>query len=170
MTAVWVVIAALALATAALKLAGPLALGGRRCRPGAERRRVAGLGAARGAGRGRDVRQWTLAVLDARVLGAAFAAVAVWRRAPMIVVVLGAAAVTALARLLLLGAAAAERASSRRRGAPVGDAAVENRPAPRARPPGARSPRPLRAGRTRRSSRAGRPLSSPASAAARAVR
>ena len=39
-------------------------------------------------------------VLDARVLGAAFAAVAVWRRAPLIVVVLGAAAVTALARLL----------------------------------------------------------------------
>jgi hypothetical protein len=39
-------------------------------------------------------------VLDARVLGAAFAAVAVWRRAPMIVVVLGAAAVTAVARLL----------------------------------------------------------------------
>jgi hypothetical protein len=39
-------------------------------------------------------------VLDARVLGAAFAAAAVWRRAPMIVVVLGAAAVTALARLI----------------------------------------------------------------------
>jgi dihydrodipicolinate synthase/N-acetylneuraminate lyase len=39
--------------------------------------------------------------LDARVLGAAFAAVAVWRRAPMIVVVLGAAAVTAVTRLLL---------------------------------------------------------------------
>ena len=33
-TAVWVVIAALALATAALKLAGPLALGGRPLRPG----------------------------------------------------------------------------------------------------------------------------------------
>jgi hypothetical protein len=38
--------------------------------------------------------------IDARVVGAVFAAVAVWRRAPMIVVVLGAAAVTALARLL----------------------------------------------------------------------
>ena len=35
MTAVWVVIAALALATAALKLAGPLALGGTSLRPGA---------------------------------------------------------------------------------------------------------------------------------------
>jgi hypothetical protein len=39
-------------------------------------------------------------VLDARVLGVAFAVLAVWRRAPMIVVVLGAAAVTAIARLL----------------------------------------------------------------------
>jgi hypothetical protein len=39
-------------------------------------------------------------VLDARVVGAAFAAIAVWRRAPMVVVVVGAAAVTALARLL----------------------------------------------------------------------
>jgi hypothetical protein len=38
--------------------------------------------------------------LDARALGAAFAVVAVTRRAPMIVVVVGAAAVTALARLL----------------------------------------------------------------------
>jgi hypothetical protein len=39
-------------------------------------------------------------VLDARVLGAAFAALAVWRRAPLPVVVLGAAAVTAIARLI----------------------------------------------------------------------
>jgi len=38
--------------------------------------------------------------LDARALGVAFAAVALWRRAPMMVVVLGAAAVTAIARLL----------------------------------------------------------------------
>jgi branched chain amino acid efflux pump len=39
--------------------------------------------------------------LDARVLGAVFAAFALTRRAPMIVVVLGAAVVTALARLLV---------------------------------------------------------------------
>jgi hypothetical protein len=38
---------------------------------------------------------------DARVLGSAFAVVALTLRAPMIVVVLGAAAVTAVARLLL---------------------------------------------------------------------
>jgi len=100
-TAVWVVIAALALATAALKLAGPLALGGRPLRPGAmsvvellASALLAALVVVETFGSGRSL------VLDARVLGAAFAAVAVWRRAPMIVVVLGAAAVTALARLL----------------------------------------------------------------------
>lgn len=37
-------------------------------------------------------------VLDARLLGLAFAGVAVWRRWPFTVVVIGAAAVTALAR------------------------------------------------------------------------
>ena len=45
-------------------------------------------------GKGRSI------VLDWRVLGAAFAVVALWKRAPMIVVVVGAAAVTAIARLL----------------------------------------------------------------------
>jgi hypothetical protein len=45
-------------------------------------------------GRGRSL------TLDARALGVAFAVVALWRRAPMIVVVVGAAAVTAVARLL----------------------------------------------------------------------
>jgi hypothetical protein len=100
-TAVWVVIAALALATAALKLAGPLALGGTPLRPGAlsvvellASALLAALVVVETLGSGRSL------VLDARVLGATFAAVAVWRRAPMIVVVLGAAAVTALARLL----------------------------------------------------------------------
>jgi hypothetical protein len=100
-TSVWVVIAVLALATAALKLAGPLALGGRPL-PARALNIVELLAAALLAalvvvetfGKGRSL------VLDARVLGAAFAAVAVWRRAPMIVVVLGAAAVTALARLV----------------------------------------------------------------------
>ena len=101
MTAVWVVIAALALSTAALKLAGPLALGGR---PLPERALtivellasalLAALVVVETFGKGRSL------VLDARVLGAAFAVVAVTRRAPMIVVVLGAAAVTAVARLL----------------------------------------------------------------------
>lgn len=101
MTSVWVVIAALALATAALKVAGPLALGGRPL-PGRALDVVELLASALLAalvvvetlGKGGSL------TVDARVLGAAFAALAVWRRAPMIVVVLGAAALTAVARLI----------------------------------------------------------------------
>ena len=101
MTAVWVVIAVLALATAALKLAGPLALGGRPLRP--ELMNVVELLAAALLAALVIVETFgerRALVLDARVLGAAFAVIAVWRRAPMIVVVVGAAAVTAVARLL----------------------------------------------------------------------
>lgn len=101
MTAVWVVIAALALATAGLKVAGPLALGGRPLPAGLlsivellASALLAALVVVETFGKGRSL------VLDARVLGAAFAVIAVWRRAPMIVVVLGTAAVTAIARLL----------------------------------------------------------------------
>jgi branched chain amino acid efflux pump len=100
-TAVWVAIAVLALATAALKVAGPLALGGRPLPTGLlsvvellAAALLAALVVVETFGNGSSL------VLDARVLGAAFAAIAVWRRAPMIVVVLGAAAVTAIARLL----------------------------------------------------------------------
>jgi branched chain amino acid efflux pump len=100
-TAVWVTIAALALATAALKLAGPLALGGRPLPLRAlgivellASALLAALVVVETFGQGRSL------TVDARVLGVAFAAVALWRRAPMIVVVLGAAAVTAVARLL----------------------------------------------------------------------
>jgi len=100
-TAVWVTIGALALATAALKLAGPLALGGRPLPANAlnvvellASALLAALVVVETFGHGRSL------TLDARVLGAAFAAVALTRRAPMIVVVLGAAAVTAIARLL----------------------------------------------------------------------
>jgi branched chain amino acid efflux pump len=100
-TGVWVVIAALALATAALKLAGPLTLGGRPLPEWAlnvvellASALLAALVVVETFGKGRTL------VLDARVLGAAFAVVAVTKRAPMIVVVLGAAAVTAVARLL----------------------------------------------------------------------
>jgi branched chain amino acid efflux pump len=100
-TAVWVTIAALALATAALKLAGPLALGGRPLPVRAlsvvellASALLAALVVVETFGNGRSL------TIDARVLGVAFAAVLLTRRAPMIVVVLGAAAVTALARLL----------------------------------------------------------------------
>jgi hypothetical protein len=101
MTGIWLTIATLALATAVLKLAGPLALGGRPL-PAKWLSIVELLASALLAalvvvetfGQGRSL------TLDARVLGVAFAVVALWRRAPMIVVVVGAAAVTALARLL----------------------------------------------------------------------
>jgi Branched-chain amino acid transport protein (AzlD) len=101
-TAIWLVIAALALATAALKVAGPLTVGGRPL-PASVLGVVELLAAALLAalvvvetfGKGQSL------VVDARVVGAAFAAIAVWRRAPMIVVVVGAAAVTALTRLLV---------------------------------------------------------------------
>ncbi len=101
MTAIWVMIAVLALATAALKVAGPLTLGGRPLPASVlgivellASALLAALVVVETFGEGRSL------VLDARVVGAAFAAIAVWRRAPMIVVVVGAAAVTALARLI----------------------------------------------------------------------
>jgi uncharacterized membrane protein len=100
-TAVWLTIAALAFATAALKLAGPLALGGRPLPVRAlsvvellASALLAALVVVETFGNGRSL------TVDARVLGVAFAAVLLTRRAPMIVVVLGAAAVTGLARLL----------------------------------------------------------------------
>jgi uncharacterized membrane protein len=100
-TGVWLTIATLALATAVLKLTGPLALGGRSLSPRAlsvvellASALLAALVVVETFGKGRSL------TLDARVLGVAFAVLALWRRAPMIVVVVGAAAVTALARLL----------------------------------------------------------------------
>ena len=101
MTAVWITIGALAVGTAALKLAGPLLLGGRRLP-----RRAMGviellasalltaLVVVETFGKGRSL------TLDARALGVACAAVALARRAPMIVAVIGAAAVAAAARAI----------------------------------------------------------------------
>jgi hypothetical protein len=98
---IWVTIIALALATAALKLAGPLLLGGRDLPTGAigviellASALLAALVVVETFGKGRSL------TLDARALGVAFAAVMLARRAPMIVAVIGAAAVTALARAL----------------------------------------------------------------------
>jgi hypothetical protein len=100
-TAIWVMIAVLALATAVLKVAGPLTLGGRPLPMSLlsvvellASALLAALVVVETFGEGRSL------VLDARVFGVVFAAVAAWRRAPMIVIVVGAAAVTALARLL----------------------------------------------------------------------
>jgi dihydrodipicolinate synthase/N-acetylneuraminate lyase len=92
-------IAALALATTALKLVGPLLLGGRELPAGAlgiiellASALLAALVVVETFGNGRSL------TLDARALGVLFAAVALTRRAPVIVAVIGAAAVAALAR------------------------------------------------------------------------
>ena len=101
MTAVWVTVGSLALATAALKLAGPIALGGRPLPARALQvvellasALLAALVVVETFGNGRSL------TLDARALGVAFAGVLLWRRAPMTVVVVGAAAATAVARLV----------------------------------------------------------------------
>jgi branched chain amino acid efflux pump len=101
MSAVWVTIITLALATAAMKLAGPLLLGGRGLPPGAmaviellASSLLAALVVVETFGNGRSL------TLDARSLGVAFAAVALLSRAPVTVAVVGAAAVAALARLI----------------------------------------------------------------------
>lgn len=94
-------IGALALATALMKLAGPLLLGGRPIPAGAlgviellASALLAALVVVETFGNGRSL------TLDARALGVAFAAVVLARRAPVIVAVVGAAVVTALARAL----------------------------------------------------------------------
>lgn len=101
MSAIWVTIVALALATAGLKLAGPLVLGGRALPREAmaviellAAALLAALVVVETFGQGRSL------TLDARVLGVGFAALALSRRAPVIVAVIGAAVVTALARAL----------------------------------------------------------------------
>jgi hypothetical protein len=98
-TGIWIMIAALALATTALKLVGPLLLGGRELPAGAlgiiellASALLAALVVVETFGNGRSL------TLDARALGVLFAAVALTRRAPVIVAVIGAAAVAALAR------------------------------------------------------------------------
>jgi uncharacterized membrane protein len=100
MTAIWITIAALALATAALKVVGPLTLGGKPLHENVfavvemlASALLAALVVVETFGHGRSL------VIDARVVGVAFAAILLWRRAPMTVVVVGAAIVTALVRL-----------------------------------------------------------------------
>jgi hypothetical protein len=99
MTAVWITIPALALATAALKLAGPLLLGGRPLPAGAMNviellasALLAALVVVETFGQDRSL------TLDARAAGVAVAAVAMARRVPMTVAVVGAACVAAAVR------------------------------------------------------------------------
>jgi hypothetical protein len=101
LTGVWLMIVVLALATAVLKLVGPLLLGGRPLPSGAmaivallASALLAALVVVETFGKGRSL------TLDARAVGVAFAALALARRVPVIVAVVGAAAVTALTRAL----------------------------------------------------------------------
>ena len=101
MTGVWITIVSLEVATAVLKLLGPLLLGGRPLPASAmsiielmASALLAALVVVETFGNGRSL------TLDARALGVAFAAVALLKRAPMTVAVIGAAVVTALARAI----------------------------------------------------------------------
>jgi branched-subunit amino acid transport protein len=99
---VWITVAGLAVATAAIKAFGPVVFGGRELPP-ALARVIPMLAPAlltalvvteTVGGPGRSI------VIDARLGGLAVAAVAIAMRAPLIVVVVSAAAATALLRAL----------------------------------------------------------------------
>jgi branched-subunit amino acid transport protein len=101
-TATWLVVAIVGAGTIAIKAAGPVLLGGR---PLPARLTgvvellapalLAALVAVQTFGSGEAL------VVDERVLGVAAAAIALWRKAPLLLVVVIAAAVTALARLMI---------------------------------------------------------------------
>ena len=101
MSALWIAIVAVALATAALKAAGPILAGGRELPPRLNAvmalltpALLTALVVTGTFGEGGDL------VLDARTLGVGVAAVALALRAPLLLAVVLAALVTALARLL----------------------------------------------------------------------
>jgi branched-subunit amino acid transport protein len=101
MTAAWVTIGGLAVATAAIKAFGPLVFGGRDLHPVLARvipllapALLAALVVTQTFGSDRAL------VLDARAGGLVVAGAALWLRAPLYVVVLGAAAATAVLRAL----------------------------------------------------------------------
>ncbi|MDP9326809.1 MAG: AzlD domain-containing protein [Actinomycetota bacterium] len=100
MSGTWLVVVLCGAATATIKAAGPVLLGGRTLSFGTANvigllgpALLAALVAVNTFGGGDRA-----LTLDARVLGVAAAAIAIWRRAPMLLVVVVAAAVTALAR------------------------------------------------------------------------
>jgi branched-subunit amino acid transport protein len=102
MSAAWITVAGLAVATAAIKAFGPVVFGGREL-PALLARVIPLLAPALLAalvitetfgGPGRSL------VFDARAGGLVVAGIALWRRAPLYVVVLAAAAATALLRAI----------------------------------------------------------------------
>jgi hypothetical protein len=102
MTAAWLVVVLVGVATIAIKSIGPVLLGGRDRPPRIGSligllapALLAALVAINTFGSARSL------VLDERVLGVAAAAVAIWRKAPVLLVVVIAAAVTAVARTVV---------------------------------------------------------------------
>jgi branched-subunit amino acid transport protein len=102
MSEVWLVVGLVGLGTLAIKASGPVLLGGRplpaRLAGVIELLAPALLGAlvaVQTFGSGGSL------AVDERVIGVAAAAVAVWRKAPLLLVVVVAAAATALARAVL---------------------------------------------------------------------
>lgn len=102
MSAAWITVAGLAVATAAIKAFGPVVFGGREL-PALLARVIPLLAPALLAalvitetfgGPGRSL------MFDARAGGLIVAGIALWRRAPLYVVVLAAAAATALLRAI----------------------------------------------------------------------
>jgi branched-subunit amino acid transport protein len=101
MSAAWTVVVLTGIGTAVIKSLGPLLLGGRPLPP-----RIGGLVALLAPAllaalvaintfaEGRSL------TIDARVLGVGVAAIAIWRRAPVLLVIVLAAGTTALARAL----------------------------------------------------------------------
>ncbi len=101
MTTTWLVVRLVGAATIALKAIGPVLLGDRTLPPRVSSligllapALLAALVAINTFGDGRSL------VIDARVLGVGAAAIAIWRKAPLLLVVVIAAAVTATARAL----------------------------------------------------------------------
>ena len=97
----WTLVLALALASYAFKVAGLVVIGTRRMSPVVERCLALIPAALLSALIVKDT--FSIGqelVLDARAAGVAVAALAAWRRAPIVVVILVGAAVTALVRAL----------------------------------------------------------------------
>jgi len=97
----WTLVLALAAGAYAFKVAGVLVIGSRRLPPALDRCLALVPAALISALIVKDTfSTGTELVLDARAAGVAVAAVAAWRRAPLIVVIFLGAAVTALVRQL----------------------------------------------------------------------
>jgi branched-subunit amino acid transport protein len=101
-TSAWLVVAFVGAGTIAVKAAGPMLLGGRslpeRLTGVVELLAPAVLAALVAV---QTFADGEALVLDERLIGVAAAAIALWRKAPLLVVVIVAAAATALARAFL---------------------------------------------------------------------